>query len=88
MDWVAAARRLLLVNDLERSLVGLLLAVAGTRLLTRSPVVHYDGPWSVAAAFTVAEARRLARAAGLAGARVTRCWPWRWQLTWRPEMRR
>ncbi len=82
----AAARRLVLVNDLERSLPGLLLAVAGTRLLSRSPVVHHDGPWSVAAAFTVPEARRLARAAGLTGARVTRCWPWRWLLTWRPDL--
>src|SRR5439155_5927897 len=33
-----AARRLVLVNDLERSGVGLLLAIAGTQLLTRSPV--------------------------------------------------
>ena len=85
----AAARRLVLVNDLERSRLGLLLAIAGTQVLTRSPIVHHDGPWSVAAAFTLAEAQRLARAAGLVGARVTRCWPWRWQLAWQPEgMRR
>ena len=83
-----AARRAVLVNDLERSAPGLLMAVVGTRALTRSPVVHYDGPWSVAAAFTCREALGLARAAGLKRARVTRCWPWRWLLSWRRDQAR
>jgi 2-polyprenyl-3-methyl-5-hydroxy-6-metoxy-1,4-benzoquinol methylase len=77
-----AAGRLVLVNDLARSLTGLALAHVGGRLLTRSDVVHVDGPRSVAAAFTPAEARGLAERAGLVGATVARRWPCRWLLTW------
>jgi SAM-dependent methyltransferase len=78
----AAADRLVLVNDLVRSRAGLLLARVGTRLLSRSPVVHVDGPRSVEGAFTIEEARRLAERAGLTGATVERRWPCRFLLTW------
>src|SRR5262249_45464305 len=44
-----AARRLVLVNDLVRSRLGYLLAWAGCRVLSRSPIVHHDGPVSAAA---------------------------------------
>jgi 2-polyprenyl-3-methyl-5-hydroxy-6-metoxy-1,4-benzoquinol methylase len=81
-----AARRLVLVNDLRRGTLGWLLAWLGTRLLSRSAVVHTDGPLSVAAAFTCAEARELAVRAGLDGATVARRWPFRFLLSWRrPE---
>jgi SAM-dependent methyltransferase len=80
-----AARRMVLVNDLIRSPLGYVLAWGGCRLLTRSPVVHFDGPTSVAAAFTVGEARALADRAGLAGAVLTRHWPERFLLTWRRD---
>lgn len=76
-------RRLVLVNDLERGWTGLMLAHAVTRLLTRSDVVHVDGPRSVEAAFTRTEARVLAERAGLSGARVRWRWPFRWLLSWR-----
>jgi 2-polyprenyl-3-methyl-5-hydroxy-6-metoxy-1,4-benzoquinol methylase len=78
----SAARRLVLINDLERSLAGLLLAYLGTRVLSGSPVVHTDGPLSVAAAFTRDEALALARRAGLDGAVVQRRWPFRYLLSW------
>jgi 2-polyprenyl-3-methyl-5-hydroxy-6-metoxy-1,4-benzoquinol methylase len=78
----AAARRLLLINDLERSLAGFLLAYLGTRVLSGSPVVHTDGPLSVAAAFTRDEALALGHRAGLSGAVVQRRWPFRYLLTW------
>ncbi|MHB1424525.1 MAG: methyltransferase domain-containing protein [Gemmataceae bacterium] len=77
------ARRIVLVNDLERRWTGLLAAHLATRLLSRSSVVHVDGPRSVEGAFTPAEARTLAERAGLCGARVERRWPFRWLLTWR-----
>jgi SAM-dependent methyltransferase len=77
-----AAGKLVLVNDLERSPAGLVLAVVGTRLLSRSDVVHVDGPRSVEGAFTVEEARRLADVAGLTGATVRRRWPFRYLLAW------
>jgi SAM-dependent methyltransferase len=76
-----AARRLILVNDLLRSRPGYLLAWAGCRLLSRSPIVHHDGPVSVASAFTLAEVRALAQQAGLEGVRLTQHWPRRFLLS-------
>jgi 2-polyprenyl-3-methyl-5-hydroxy-6-metoxy-1,4-benzoquinol methylase len=84
-----AAGRMVLVSDLVRSRAGLLLAHVATRLLTLSDVVHADGPRSVEAAFTPAEARDLADRAGLHGAAVVPSWPCRFLLTWRtPPVRR
>jgi 2-polyprenyl-3-methyl-5-hydroxy-6-metoxy-1,4-benzoquinol methylase len=77
-----AAGRLVLVNDLARTRAGWLLAWAGCRLLTRSPVVHFDGPASVRSAFTTAEVTALADRAGLGGAKVTTHWPCRFLLRW------
>lgn len=77
------ARRLVLVNDLVRSSAGYALAWLATRVLTRSPVVHVDGPRSVAAAFTLPEARELAATAGLPGAKIVPRWPCRYLLIWR-----
>ena len=76
------ARRLVLVNDLIRSPLGYALAWAGTRLLSRSPVVHTDGPLSVRGAFRLAEVAAMAERAGLAGAELRRCWPERYLLHW------
>jgi SAM-dependent methyltransferase len=78
----AAARRLVLVDDLVRNQWGYLLAKVGCRLLSGSHIVHTDGPISVAAAFTPAEALSLAERAGLVGATLTRHWPQRYLLTW------
>jgi len=77
-----AAGRLVLVNDLARSRRGYLLAWAGTRILSRSPIVHVDGPLSVEGAFTPVEALDLAQRAGLSGATVRRRWPFRYLLRW------
>lgn len=72
-----------IVNDLERSRLGLVLAWAGTRVLSRCDVVHDDGPQSVRAAFSLDEVRALAERAGLHGARIQRRWPCRFTLDWR-----
>jgi hypothetical protein len=79
----AAARRGVLVSDLERGVPGYVVALAGTRLLTRSRVVRTDALLSVRAAFTREELRTLAAEAGLAGCRVTPAWPFRLRLSWR-----
>jgi 2-polyprenyl-3-methyl-5-hydroxy-6-metoxy-1,4-benzoquinol methylase len=76
----AAARSLVIVSDLDRSRVGLILAWLGTRLLTRSPVVHVDSLRSVHAAFTRQEAAALAGRAGLRSVQITAHWPCRWRL--------
>lgn len=78
-----AARELVLVDDLRRSRCGLIAAWLGTRALSRSRVVHIDGPRSVRAAFSLHEVRALAAAAGLDGAEVAPHWPWRFLLRWR-----
>ena len=80
-----AARHLVLVSDLRRTRLGYLFAWAGCRLLSRSRVFHVDGTRSVEAAFTMAEARRLAERAGLTGARIVARWPQRFLLTWRND---
>jgi len=73
---------MLLVSDLRRSLAGYLLAWLGCRVLSRSRIVHYDGPVSVQAAWTIREMEEMARLAGLEGAEIRRAWPWRMQLLW------
>ncbi len=79
---MTAAGRLVLVNDLSRTRFGYDLAWLGCRILSRSYVVHNDGPASVAAAFTPDEALDLARRAGLIGAKVVKRWPARFLLSW------
>ncbi len=78
----AAARRLVLVDDLVRGRLGYLLAYLGCRLLSGSHMVHVDGPVSVAAAFTIDEARALASQAGLRNAKLVPHWPQRFLLSW------
>jgi 2-polyprenyl-3-methyl-5-hydroxy-6-metoxy-1,4-benzoquinol methylase len=72
-----AAGPLMVLSDLRRCSVGYAIAHAACRMLTRSPIVHYDGPQSVASAFSLAEMRSLCQAAGLANAIVRPVWPWR-----------
>jgi SAM-dependent methyltransferase len=76
------SRHLVLVNDLRRTQFGYWLARFGCRLLTRSHVVHTDGPLSVTAAFTVGEALQLSRQAGIDNATVSCHWPQRFLLRW------
>lgn len=76
----AAAGCRVLVNDLRRSTLGYVAAWLGTRLLSRSAVVHTDGPMSVRAAWTVREMKALANAAGLSDVSVRRRFPWRMLL--------
>ena len=84
VNMARATNKLLIVNDLIRSLSGYWLALIGTRLLTRSHVVHVDGPLSVRSAFSVNEVLSLAQRAGLTDARISRHWPQRFLLTWNP----
>lgn len=77
-----AAGALTLVNDLARGRLSWWAAWVGTRILTRSPMVHFDGVVSVEGAFTPDEALALAHRAGWEGATVTRKFPFRYVLTW------
>ena len=78
-----AARRCVLVDDLCRNRLGYLYAWVGGRLLTRSHIVHTDGPLSVRAAYTIAEFRQLAHEAGLREVQFRRHWPQRFLMSWK-----
>ncbi len=80
-----SAEKLVVVSDLLRTRLGYALCWIGTRLLTRSPVVHTDGLLSVRAALSLDEARGLAAKAGLQNARFERQWPQRFLMTWSPS---
>jgi 2-polyprenyl-3-methyl-5-hydroxy-6-metoxy-1,4-benzoquinol methylase len=71
----SAARQLVLIHDLRRTSLGYMLAWLGCRLLSRSPVVHVDGPLSVAGAFREDEVVELAKRAGLMDPEIKTCWP-------------
>jgi SAM-dependent methyltransferase len=81
----AAARIGVVVSDLLRSRAGLVLAMVGTTVLSRSRVARVDGPLSVRAARTLPEYRALFDRAGLHGAVIRRAWPERAVITWRRE---
>ena len=82
-DMGRAATHAVIVSDLVRSRLNLAVVFAASRLLSRSPIVHFDGPASVRAAYTCAEARGLAARAGLSDSTVAVHYPTRWLLTWR-----
>jgi SAM-dependent methyltransferase len=77
-----AAGQLVLVDDLIRGRAGYALALLACYALTRSRVVRFDGPASVAGAYTMEEVAILARRAGLPGATLERHWPQRFLLSW------
>lgn len=71
---------LMIVSDLLRTQFGYRLAWLGTRLLSRSHIVHVDGPLSVEAAFTLAEVSALKDECGLADAKLHSFLPARFLL--------
>jgi 2-polyprenyl-3-methyl-5-hydroxy-6-metoxy-1,4-benzoquinol methylase len=77
------AGSLVLVSDLQRSRFNLIQVWVASRLLSRSPVVHVDGPLSIRGAFTIRELHALAVEAGLTGATVRASFPCRMLLSWR-----
>ena len=80
---MAAAADAVVVSDLRRTRTGLAMAHFACRALSRSPIVHADGPQSVRAAFTIPEFRRVADAAGLTGGELKPVWPQRFLFVWR-----
>ncbi len=76
----SAASQRVVVVDLERSRANWLQVWFATRVLTRSKVVHFDGPQSIRAAFTVAEFHVLTQQAGFTNFVIRRKWPCRFVL--------
>ncbi len=71
-----------IVDDLLRTRLGHLLAVFGCHVLSRSPIVHFDGPQSVRAAYRIEEFDQLANEAGLSDASFRCHWPQRFLMAW------
>ncbi len=84
-DMARATNHAIIVSDLLRSRVNLAVVFVASRVLSRSPIVHFDGPASVRAAYTTGEARGLAMRAGLSDSTVAVHFPTRWLLTWRKK---
>lgn len=74
--------QLILINDLCRGRLNYLLVWLAARLLSRSYVVHTDGPLSVRAAFTKAEFLELAEQAGLKQGQIADRFPCRFLYQW------
>jgi len=80
---MVAVADLIVVDDLVRSRMAWYAAWLGTRLLSRCPVVHRDGPQSVAAAFTLEELHGLAEQSGIAHVKIRPRFPFRMMLVGR-----
>jgi 2-polyprenyl-3-methyl-5-hydroxy-6-metoxy-1,4-benzoquinol methylase len=79
----AAARRGILIDDLERTAFNRALVWLGAHLLSPSKIVHRDSDRSVQAAFTLSEMAVLAKQAGLDVVQIGSRFPARFQLLWR-----
>lgn len=76
------SKGIVIVDDLKRTQLGWWLAKIGCHLLSRSPVVHFDGPQSVRAAYLAQELTRIAEKAGLKSAKISHHWPERFLCCW------
>lgn len=81
----AAGASMFIASDLVRNRRGYVLSRIGTQCLSRSPIVHTDGPLSVRAALTARELHDLTQQAGLGHVTIKRQWPARLRLTWHRE---
>ncbi len=72
----AASRRVVAV-DLVRGRLNWLQVWLACRLLSRSRIVHYDGPQSIRASYTPAEVDEIVRKLSFANYRITSHWPCR-----------
>lgn len=84
---IAFLRRLrsarhIVINDLIRGRMAYAVTLLGVHALSRSRVVHVDGPRSVRAALTPGEMRGNLLDAGLDGAVIKCCWPMRQVVVW------
>jgi 2-polyprenyl-3-methyl-5-hydroxy-6-metoxy-1,4-benzoquinol methylase len=75
-----AATQQVIVVDLVRSQLNWWQVWLATRLLSRSAIVHFDGPQSIRAAFTIEEMKAIADRVGFARFSVTSHWPCRFTL--------
>ena len=78
-----ATTQAFIVEDLRRTVLGYRLAWYCGRLLTRSPIVHYDGVVSVEGAFSIGEIQKILASADIQNTDICKRWPERFVLTYR-----
>ena len=78
-----ATTQAFIVEDLRRTVLGYCLAWSCGRLLTRSPIVHFDSVVSVEGAFSICELRAILASAGIEHTDICKRWPERFVLTYR-----
>jgi len=76
-----ATTQAFIVEDLRRTVLGYKLAWICGRILSRSPIVHFDGVVSVEGAFTVPEIQDALAAADINNVDIQKRWPQRFVLT-------
>jgi len=74
------ARRAVIINDLHRHPVAYHSIRALTKLFSRTYLVKYDGPLSVARSLTRGEWDEVMRAAGISNYTIRWRWAWRWEI--------
>lgn len=79
-----AAKHRVVVVDLVRSRLNWWQVWVACHALSRSKIVHFDGPQSVRASFTIGEITELAKEAGLREVKVQAAWPCRFVLEGSP----
>lgn len=75
-----SSNKAVLINDLHRHWFAYHSIGALTRAFSRSHLVRYDAPLSVARSFTRADWERILSDAGVKSYDLTWKWAWRWQL--------
>lgn len=78
-----ATTQAFIVEDLRRTVLGYCLAWSCGRLLTRSPIVHYDGVVSVEGAFSIDEMQEILASANIHNTDICKRWPERFVLIYR-----
>lgn len=76
----ALATQAVIINDPDRSVIPYYSIKWLTRLFSRSYLVHYDAPLSVARALTRREWQDVLQAAGITTYRIRWRWAWRWEI--------
>ena len=77
---VCLATSRVVIVDLVRSPLNWLTVWVASHTLSRSPVVHFDGPQSIRAAYTISEMSTIAQRAALTKFEIRKHWPCRFVL--------
>jgi ubiquinone/menaquinone biosynthesis C-methylase UbiE len=81
-QWARLARHSLIMSDLVRHPAPYWFMKATSPVFARSPITRHDAAVSIRRAYRAHELRRIAAAAGLAGAQVHTCFPYRMVLVY------